>query len=79
MFLKGYKNKSKYNLNLLFSEAIVPYFCCLKIDLISKKCKQNIAVTCEDLTQPSEVEESTLGHGEELTQEDQKGDGREDH
>ena len=31
-------------------------------------------VTCKDLTKPSEVEKSTLRHGEQLTQEDQKGD-----
>lgn len=30
--------------------------------------------TCEDLTQAGEVEESPLGHGEELAQEHQKGD-----
>lgn len=36
-------------------------------------------VTCKDLTQPGEVEESALGHGEQLTQEHQEGDGGEDH
>lgn len=39
----------------------------------------NSADTSEDLTQSSEVEESSLGHGEELAQEHQKGDGGEDH
>lgn len=39
----------------------------------------NSADTCKDLTQSSEVEESSLGHGEELAQEHQKGDGGEDH
>lgn len=39
----------------------------------------NSADTCEDLTQSSEVEESSLGHGEELAQEHQKGDRGEDH
>lgn len=36
-------------------------------------------VTCKDLTKPSEVEESTLRHGEQLTQEHQEGDRGEDH
>lgn len=35
--------------------------------------------TCEDLTQSSEVEESSLGHGEQLAQEHQKGDRGENH
>lgn len=36
-------------------------------------------VTCKDLTQPSEVEESTLRHGEQLAEEHQEGDRGEDH
>lgn len=35
--------------------------------------------TCEDLTQSGEVEESSLGHGEQLAQEHQKGDRGENH
>lgn len=35
--------------------------------------------TCEDLTQSSEVEESSLGHGKQLAQEHQKGDRGENH
>lgn len=36
-------------------------------------------VTCKDLTQASEVKESTLRHGEQLSQEHHEGDGGEDH
>lgn len=36
-------------------------------------------VTCKHLTQASEVEKSSLGHREQLTQEHQEGDGGEDH
>lgn len=39
----------------------------------------HFTITCKDLTQSSEIEKPTLGHGEELTQEHQKRDGGEDH
>lgn len=35
--------------------------------------------TCKGLAEASEVEESSLGHGDQLTQEHQEGDGGEDH
>ena len=36
-------------------------------------------VTCEDLTEAGKVEETPLGHGEQLAQEHQEGNGGEDH
>lgn len=35
--------------------------------------------TCKGLTEACEVEESSFGHGEELAQKNQEGDGGEDH
>lgn len=40
---------------------------------------REVCETCEGLTEACEVEEASSGHGEELTQEHQEGDGGEDH
>lgn len=64
---------------LLYSVSTVLYFCCTQNieGPVSKNVNGTLfhsTVTCKDLTQPSEVEESTLRHGEQLTQEHQEGD-----
>lgn len=38
-----------------------------------------IPITCNNLAQARQVEKASFGHGEELAQEHQEGDGREDH
>lgn len=48
------------------------------VQCIDERCRKH-SQACEDLTQSSEVEESSLGHGEQLAQEHQKGDRGENH
>lgn len=45
----------------------------------AKLANRTVLQTCKGLAEASEVEESSLGHGDQLTQEHQEGDGGEDH